>query len=63
MEGVDPLGYMQQVARRLDQIDDPKELETLLDEIEYLFEILDPEFQELAYDLVDRMRARLSALQ
>lgn len=62
MSGVDPYGYMQQVAASLDRIDDRKELETLLDEVEYLFEVLDPELQDFGYQLIDRIQTKLSGL-
>lgn len=60
--GVDPYAFMQQAAGRLDRISDPRELERLLDDLEYLFEVLDPELQDLAEQLMERIRARQAAL-
>lgn len=60
MQGVDPYSYMQQVAIRLDQINSRQELETILDEVEYLFEVLDPELQDHAYDLIEKIKTKLA---
>jgi len=59
MTGVDPYAYMQQVAGVLDTLDDHDRINTLLDELEYLYEVLDPELQPLADDLIARLRGRL----
>jgi hypothetical protein len=59
MTGVDPYTYMQQVAGVLDTLDDHDRINTLLDELEYLYEVLDPELQPLADDLIARLRGRL----
>lgn len=57
--GVDPYAYMQQVAGVLDRLDDRARLDTILDELEYLYEVLDPELQPLADGLMDKVRRRL----
>lgn len=57
--GVDPYAYMQQVAGVLDRLDDRGQINTILDELEYLYEVIDPELQPLADDLMERLRARL----
>ena len=62
MQGVDPFGYMQQVAGSLDQLNSRRELETVLDEVEYLFEVLDPELQDFGYQLIERIQDKLSKL-
>jgi len=59
MQGVDPVAYMHLVAARLDSLQDPREIESALDEMEYLFEIIDPELQDWASDLIARLRAKL----
>jgi hypothetical protein len=60
MQGVDPFGYIQQVANNLDRINTRQELETVLDEVEYLFEVLDPELQDFAYQLIEQIQTKLS---
>ncbi|HEX9196015.1 MAG TPA: hypothetical protein VF854_08320 [Azonexus sp.] len=61
MPGVNPYAYMQQVAGRLTQLTDRNEIETLLDEVEYLYEVIDPELQESADQLIAQLRSRLEA--
>lgn len=62
MDGVDPYGYMQQVAVRLDQINSRQELETVLDKVEYLFEVLDPELQDDACKLIETIQNKLRSM-
>jgi hypothetical protein len=59
MDGVDPWAFMQDLAGRLDGMTDREEIERAMDDLEYLMEVLDPELQESAYQLHDRLRARL----
>ena len=61
-QGVDPLAYMRQVAARLNQTEDADALNRMLDDLEYLYEVLDPELQYLADDLVQRLRDRLKSV-
>jgi hypothetical protein len=60
--GVDPQATLLRVARELDKMQSRTELETALDELEYLFEVLDPEFQDGAATLIDRLRMKLEGL-
>ena len=60
MEGISPYAYMQQVAMRMHDLNERKEIETVLDEVEYLFEVLDPEMQDAAYQLIEQLRAKLA---
>jgi len=62
MHGVDPYGYLQQIAGRLDRLANRTEAETLLDEVEYLYEVMDPELQPLADTVIARLRDKLKAL-
>jgi hypothetical protein len=59
MDGIDPFAYLQQVARRMGQLTDRREIEIVLDEVEYLFDALDPEFQDPASQLIEQLRAKL----
>lgn len=61
MPGVNPYAYLQQVAGRLTQLTDRSEIETLLDEVEYLYEVLDPELQDSAEQLIAQLHSRLEA--
>lgn len=62
MQGIDPYAYMQRAAGRVDQAD-AAETERMLDDLEYLFEVIDPELQGLAEGLMQRLRARLAELK
>ena len=61
MPGVNPYAYLQQVAGRLTQLTDRSEIETLLDEVEYLYEVLDPELHGSAEQLIAQLHSRLEA--
>lgn len=63
MNGVDPHAYMQEVAAEPDRTRDPWVRERMLGDLDYLIEIMDPEIQGLAEDLMQRLRAGLKALR
>ncbi len=63
MNGIDPYAVMQRAGRRLQESQDPAELDRLLDDIEYLYEVLDPELQGLAEEVMDRLRERIAKLR
>lgn len=59
---VDPHVYLQQIAVRLRDLDDKadrEQLETILDELEYLYDILDPSVLEGAETLMSQVRRKL----
>ena len=60
MNGIDPYSYMQQVASKMDQLQDRVEIETVLDEMEYLFEVIPPDLQEPAEQLILLLRKKLA---
>ena len=60
MSGVEPYAYMQQVAVKMDELTGRDEIETVLDELEYLFEIIPPEMQENAEKLIGLLRDKLA---
>jgi hypothetical protein len=59
MNGVDPYAYMQQVSMKLDEINSRSEIETVLDELEYLFEVIPPDMQDNAEKLIAILREKL----
>ena len=61
MSGVDPYGYMREVAGRLDTLNTRSEIEPVLDELEYLFEVIPPEMQDGAEKLIVLLRDRLDS--
>ena len=60
MNGVDPYAYMQQVAISMDELKTKHEIETVLDELEYLFEVIPPEMQDNAETLIGQLREKLA---
>ena len=58
--GVDPYGYLAEVSRNLDTLTERTQIETVLDEVEYLFEIIPPELQDLAEPVIETLRKKLS---
>jgi hypothetical protein len=60
VNGIDPYAYMQQVAVTMDELTDRDEIETVLDELEYLFEIIPPEMQDNAEKLIGLLRDKLA---
>jgi hypothetical protein len=63
MTGVDPYAYMHQVSLELDNLTTRKDIETVLDEMEYLFEVIPPEMQDNAEQLISLLRIKLSEAQ
>lgn len=65
MNNPDPYAYLQQVAVLLRDpaaLKDRKEVETLLDEVEYLYDLIDPEMHEGLEQLMGQLKARLEQL-
>ena len=60
MNGIDPYAYMQQVAIKMDELKTRDEIETVLDELEYLFEVIPPEMQDNADKLISMLRKKLA---
>ena len=60
MNGIDPYAYMQQIAIKMDEITARDEIETVLDELEYLFEVIPPEMQDNAEKLISMLRKKLA---
>ncbi|MDP3036822.1 MAG: hypothetical protein Q8N07_03745 [Rhodocyclaceae bacterium] len=56
---VDPHLYLQQIAVRMKDLSDRKEMETVLDELEYLYDIIDPAMQDGAEALMSQLRKKL----
>ena len=59
-EGIDSLAWMQQLAGQLDDLTQRADIESALDDLEYLMDALDPELQESAYQLVEVLRDKLT---
>jgi hypothetical protein len=51
---------MYQVSTRLHKLKSRDEIETALDELEYLFEVIPPDMQDNAENLIALLRRRLA---
>ena len=60
---MDPYRYLQQVSELFDTLDDKQQINTVLDELEYIYELLDPELQSLASDMIERLTRKLQTLE
>lgn len=63
MNGIDPYSYMQQVALQLHELTGRRQIEEVLDELEYLFEVIPPEMQDPAEQLILILREKLRDAQ
>ena len=59
MSGIDPYAYMQQVSMQMHELNTRSEIETALDELEYLFEVIPPDMQDSAEQLITMLREKL----
>ena len=57
--GVDPYKYLAKVSRTIDALRQRDQIETVLDEVEYLFEVIPPELQDLAETIIEALRKKL----
>jgi hypothetical protein len=60
MSGIDPYAYMQQVSMQMPELNTRGEIETVLDELEYLFEVIPPDMQDNAETLIAMLREKLA---
>ena len=59
--GVDPYSYLAEVSRVMDTLTQRDQIETVFDEVEYLFEVIPPELQELAEPIILALRKKLGS--
>jgi hypothetical protein len=57
---MEPYRYLEQVSIDFDLINSRDEINAVLDEIEYMFDLLEPEFQDHASDLIAKLKQKLA---
>jgi len=57
-----PMRVLQQIAASIDRLDSAEAVHRAMDEVEFVFELLPPEFQDQADELMQRLRQRLQAV-
>lgn len=62
MSGVTPYITLEQIAGRLKDLDTRDSVNEALDEVEFLFEVIPPELQAPAEDLIAQLRDKLKKL-
>jgi hypothetical protein len=60
MSGVTPYRTLHDIARALPELTGRDEIESALDELEYLFEVMPPEMQEYAEPVIEALRQKLA---
>lgn len=60
MSGINYNSYMQNLSMRLHELNSRDKIETALDELEYLFEVIPPDMQDNAEKLITLLRAKLA---
>ena len=59
---MEPYRYLQQAAAQMHTLDTRDAVNRVLDELEFLYEALDPELQDLATELIGQLHERLKTL-
>lgn len=57
---IDPYASNQAVALRMRELETRRDIETALDKLEYVFEVIPPELQENAEQLIGMLREKLA---
>ena len=60
---MEPMSVLQQIAGKMDSFETWDEVNRAMDEVEFVFELIPPELQDLASDLLERLRERLGELE
>jgi flagellar hook-associated protein FlgK len=62
MQTTNPYKYLEQVSELFDTLNSREEINQVIDELEFLFDLIDPEFQDQVSDLINRLTKRLQEL-
>ena len=62
MQTTNPYKYHEQVSELFDTLNTREEINQVIDELEFLFDLIDPEFQDQVSDLINRLTKRLQEL-
>jgi hypothetical protein len=60
MAGTDPMAYLEKVSFSLPSLTTNAQIMPVLDELENLYKVLDPELRHLADQLIETLRRRLT---
>jgi len=60
MNSIDAYAYLYNISLSMDDLVSKKDIETVLDEIKYLFEAIPPDMQDNAESLIEILRKKLA---
>ena len=62
MQRTNPYRYLEQVSELFDTLNTREQINQVIDELEFLFDLIDPEFQDQVSDLISRLTKRLQEI-
>lgn len=62
MQATNPYKYLEQVSELFDTLNTREEINQVIDELEFIFDLIDPEFQDQVSELINRLTQRLQQL-
>ena len=62
MQTTNPYKYLEQVSELFDSLNTREQINQVIDELEFLFDLIDPEFQDQVSDLISRLTKRLQEI-
>jgi len=62
MQATNPYKYLEQVSELFDTLTTREEINQVIDELEFIFDLIDPEFQDQVSELINRLTQRLQEL-
>jgi len=62
MQTTNPYRYLEQVSELFDSLNTREQINQVIDELEFLFDLIDPEFQDQVSDLISRLTKRLQEI-
>ena len=62
MQSTNPYRYLEQVSELFDTLTTREQINQVIDELEFLFDLIDPEFQDQVSDLISRLTKRLQEI-
>ena len=58
--GIYPYNYFAKVSRVMDTLTQRSQIKAVLNEVEYLFEVIPPELQDLVEPIIEDLRKKLT---
>ncbi len=62
MQATNPYKYLEQVSELFETLNSREDINQVLDELEFLYDLIEPEFQDQVSDLINRLTNRLQEL-